>query len=223
MPTLRTPSIAQQRIILVVFSAAIAALAWWQSIGGRADYPEQKLVQKLSPALAPDVVEKLDFTNIEAAWSGLRIDSRGNLQVDALTDTALSDAIALIRDQPSKPASELAMARTGFLLEKQFGATASRQVMELLSVLKHYKEAEQKFWEENGGKNPPPHAELFQLQDEMLGKTLAEKLFSEQRRLATVMLASQQIQNDTTLTQAEKDQALMELQTTLQEKGTPLE
>src|SRR5688500_8886756 len=115
------------------------------------------------------------------------------------------------------------MARMAFLLEKQFGATASQQIMELLPILKNYKEAEQRWWEENGSKNPPPHAELFRLQDELLGETLAKKMFSEQRRLATVMLANHKIRNDPSLTQTEKDQALRDLQKTFQEKGAPIE
>ena len=145
------------------------------------------------------------------------------MRIDALTETALADAIALMHDQTSEVASELAMARMALLLEKQFGATASQQIMALLPILKNYKEIEQRFWAENGSKTPPPHAQLFQLQDELLGKTLAEKLFSQQRRLAKVMLASHQIRNDTSLTQAEKDQALMELQKSLQEEGTSIE
>jgi hypothetical protein len=215
MSLLRTPSIAQQRIILIVLAAVIGASAWWQTASNHSNYS----VQKFSTTPSPEIVSQLDFTDAEAAWSGLTIDSHGNFQIDARTDTALSDAIALIRDQPSKSASELAMARMALLLEKQFGVTASRQIMELVPALKNYKEAEQRFWEENGNKNPPPHAELFQLQDQILGAELAKTLFSQQRRLARTMLASQQIQNDARLTQAEKDQALRELQKTLQAEG----
>jgi hypothetical protein len=215
MLAIATPSIVQQRIILVVFLVVIGVLAWWQNAGDSSDYP----VQKFSQTPVPEVFDELDFTNAEAAWSGLRIDSRGNLQIDALTETALVDAMALMHDQ----ASELPMARMAFLLEKQFGATASQQIMELLPVLKDYKEAEQRWWEENGTRNPPPHAELFRLQDELLGETLAKKMFSEQRRLAKVMLANHQIRNDPGLTQIEKDQALRDLQKTFQEKGAPIE
>lgn len=223
MPTIRTPSIAKHRIVIVVFLAAIGAIAWWQNAGGSADDPVQRPVQKFSTTPVPEVVGELDFTNAEAGWSGLKIDPQGNLHVDALTETALSDAITLMRDQPSASASSLAMARIAFLLEKQYGATATQQVMELLPILTHYKEAEQRFWDENGDRTPPPHAELFQLQDELLGAALAQKLFSEQRRLATMMLASQQIQNDASLSQAEKDQALMQLQKSLQDEGAPIE
>lgn len=219
MPAIRTPSIVRQRIILVVFFAVIGVVVWWQNADGGADYP----VRKFSKTPVPHVVDELDFTNAEAAWSGLKIDPRGNLTIDALTETALLDAIALAHGQTSEPASELATARMALLLEKQFGATASQQIMALLPILKNYKEREQRFWAENGNRNPPPHAELFQLQDELLGKSLAEKLFSEQRRLAKTMLASQQIRNDTGLTQAEKDRALMKLQTTLQAEGAPID
>jgi hypothetical protein len=223
MPAFGTPSIVQQRIILVVVLAVIGASAWWQNAGDSSIYP----VQKFSTTPLPEVVGKLNFTTAEAAWSSLKIDPQGNLQIDARTETALVDAIALMHDQPSDGASELAselvMARTGFLLEKQFGATASRQITELIPTLKNYKEIEQRWLEENISRDPTPYAELFQLQDELLGKTMAEKLFSEQRRLANVMLASQQIQNDTRLTQEEKDQALLELQKTPHEKGTSLE
>jgi hypothetical protein len=215
MLAIATPSIAQQRIILVVFVVVIGAVLWWQHAGGSADYP----VRKFSQTPVPDVFDELDFTSAEAAWSGLTTDSQGNLQIDALTETALVEAVALMQGQ----ASELPMARMAFLLEKQFGATASQQIMELLPILKNYKEVEQRWWAENGSKNPPPHAELFRLQDELLGETLAKKMFSEQRRLANVMLASHQIRNDASLTQTEKDQALMDLQKTDQEEGAPIE
>jgi hypothetical protein len=151
----------------------------------------------------------------EAGWSGLQIDSQGNLQIDALTETALIDALALIPDE----SPELPMAQMAFLLEKQFGASASRQIMELLPALKNYKQAEQRWLEANGSKSPPPLAELFRLQDELLGETLAKKMFSEQRRLANMMLASQQIRNDASLTQTEKDRALMDLQKPVMDEG----
>jgi hypothetical protein len=215
MPAIDTPSIVQQRIILVVFLVVIGALVWWQNAGGGSDSP----AQKFSQTPVPDVFEALDFTIAEAAWSGLTTDSQGNLQIDALTETALVDAMAFMQGQ----ASELPMARMAFLLEKQFGATASQQIMELLPILKNYKEAEQRWWEKNGSKNPPPHAELFRLQDELLGETLAKKMFSEQRRLVNMMLASHQIRNDASLTQTEKDQALMGLQKSVQEEGAPSE
>jgi len=215
MLAIATPSIVQQRIVLVVFVVVIGAALWWQKAGGSADYP----VQKFSQAPVPDVFDELDFTYAEAAWSDLAIDSQGNLQIDALTETALIDAMALMQGQ----ASELPMARMAFLLEKQFGATASQQIMELLPALQDYKEAEQRWWVENGNRNPPPHAELFRLQDELLGETLAGKMFSEQRRLVNLMMASQRIRSDDSLTQTEKDQALMALRKTIQEEGAPLE
>jgi len=210
MPDIGIPSIAQQRIVLVVFLAVIGAVVWWQNAGGSSNYP----VQKFSKTPVPNVVAELDFTNAEAAWSGLQIDPQGNLKVDALTETALVDAIALMHDETSELASELVGARLAFLLEKQFGATASRQIMELLPKLKNYKEIEQRWLEENISRDPTPYAELFQLQDELLGKTLAEKMFSQQRRLARTMLASHQIRNDPGLTQVEKDRALIQLQKT---------
>jgi Proteobacterial lipase chaperone protein len=215
MLAIATPSIVQQRIVLVVFLVVIGALVWWQNAGGSSDYP----VQKFSQTPVPDVFDELDFTMAEAAWSGLTIDSQGNLKIDALTETALVDAMALMQGQTS----ELSMARMAFLLEKQFGATASEQIMELVPILTNYKEAEKRWWEENGSKNPPPHAELFQLQDELLGETLAKKMFSEQRRLVNMMLASHQIRTDASLTQTEKDQALMDLQETLQKEGARIE
>lgn len=215
MLAIATPSIAQQRIILVAFLIVIGALLWWQNAGGGADYP----VQKFSRTPVPEVVNELDFTSAEAAWSSLQIDSQGHLQIDALTETALVDAVALIDDE----AAELPKARMALLLEKQFGATASRQIMELLPILKNYKEAEQRWWKEHGSKNPPPHAELFRLQDELFGETLAKKMFSEQRRVLSMMLASQQIRNDARLTETEKDRALMDRQRAAQEEDASVE
>jgi len=48
------------------------------------------------------------------------------------------------------------------------------------------------------------------------GEALAKKMFSDQRRLANMMSASLQIRNDANLTEAEKDQALIDLQTRFQ-------
>ena len=215
MPAFVTPSLAHQRIILVVFFAVISAMSWWQNAGDHSAYP----VQKFPLTSLPDGFDQLDFTNAEAAWSGLAIDSHGNLQIDALTESALLDAMTLMQDETSG----LTMQRMTFLLEKQFGATASRQIMELLPILKNYKQAEQRWLQENGSKDPPPHAELFQLQDELLGETLARKMFAEQRRLANLMLATQQIRNDASLTQSEKDEALSKLQNTVDGEGVPVE
>lgn len=207
-PAISTPSIVQQRIILIVFLGVTSVVVWWQNAGGGSNHP----VQKFSTTPVPSVVAELDFANAEASWSGLRIDPQGNLKIDAMTESALLDAIALMHDQTS----ELQMARMALLLEKQFGATATQQIMELLPIIKNYKEIEQRWWEENGSRHPPAYAELFQLQDELLGSTLATTMFSEQRRLAKMMLASQQIQNDTSLTQVQKDQALVDLQKAFQ-------
>jgi len=218
MPAIRPPSIAQQRIIVVVFSVVAGAVERRQNAGGSANHP----VRKFSTTPVPNVVDELDFTNAEAAWSNLQIDTQGNLKIDALTETALSGAIALMHDQPSAPDSELAMARMAFLLERQFGAAASQQIIELLPLLKHYAETQQRWWEANGSRIPPPYAELFLLQDELLGETLAKKLFSEQRRLVRTMLATQQIRNDGSQTQAEKDLALMDMQKPLKE-AAPIE
>jgi hypothetical protein len=198
------PSIGQQRITVLIFLLIIGALAWWQDTGNSSDHR----VQKLMRTPLPDVIAQLDFTSAEASWSGLRMDQKGNLEINGMTQAALADAIALIDGD----ASESKMARIALLLEKQFGATTSQQIMELLPALEHYGKVERRWWEENGSRNPPAYEELFQLQDDLLGKDLAKKLFAEQRRLTKMMLASQQIHNDPSLTQAQKEQALMDLQ-----------
>jgi hypothetical protein len=215
MPAFVTPSLARQRIILVAFFAVIGVASWWQNTGNNSAYP----VQKFPLTSLPDDFDALDFTNAEAAWSGLTLDAQGNLQIDALTESALIDAIALMQDETSDPAKR----RMTFLLEKQFGTTASRQIMELLPILKNYKEAEQRWLQENGSKDPPRHAELFQLQDKLLGETLARKMFAEQRRLTNLMLATHQIRNDASLTRAEKDEALRRLQNTVDGEGASVE
>jgi hypothetical protein len=212
-PVMPTPSVAQQRITVVIFFVLIGLAMGWQHRGDGASY----VVQKFSQTPVPDAVEQLDFTTAEAAWSGLRIDSHGNLQIDSQTETALSEAVVLMDSETSG----LPLARMAFLLEKQFGATARQQVMELLPLLKRYREAQQHWWEENASREPPHYAELFALQDELFGEQLAAQMFSGQRRLASMMLASQQIRNDANLTDTEKEQALMDLQKTLHEPGAP--
>ena len=214
IPIFGWSSSTQQSIALIVLSAVIGVVVWWEYTGGNTNYP----VQKFSQTPLPKVVAELDFTVAEGSWSGLQFDSQGNLLIDASTESVLVDAIAVIQEQ--HPGSQ--MARMALLLEKQFGAKASQQVMVLLLVIKDYKEMEQRWWEQYSSSDltankPPPHEELFQLQDELLGEELAERMFSEQRRLMTMMLANQQIRNDPNLTEAEKEQALMDLQKTFQD------
>ena len=203
-----TPAIKQQRIIIIAFAVIISVLVWWQQAGDRVNYA----VQTFLPMPVADAVVDLDFTNAEAAWSNLQFDAQGNLQINAMTETALLDAIALI----SEPDSESQMARLAQLLEKQFGVNASNQIMALLPLLKNYKTLEQRWLVENQDIFPLPHEQLFQLQDELFGKALAAKMFAEQRRLSKLMLATHQIQNDSSLTLAEKEKALMQLQTDFQ-------
>ena len=211
MLAIATPSIVRQRIILVVFLVVIGGVELLQSFSDNSGYS----VEKFSLTAMPGDAGATDFAMAEAAWSGLQFDSQGNLKIDALTETALLDAVALTQGE----GAEQRTARMAFLLEKQFGSAASEQVMKLLPVLKAYKQAEQRWWQENGSKTPPPHAELFALQDRLLGGTLAKKMFSEQRRLVNIMLASQQIRNDARLSATEKDQALMRLQQGGTEEG----
>lgn len=204
MLVMPTPSIAQQRLALLLFLVLIGAAVVWQNAGGRTD----RVVRKFTQTPAPEIFSALDFTSAEAAWRELRVDAQGNLQIDAMTESALLEAMAFANDQRA----DGSMARMVFLLEKQFGAIATRQIIDLLPRLRRYKEAEQRWWAQNGSMDPPPHAELFRLQDELLGATLAERLFSQQRRLMNLMLASQRIRNDTSLTPAQRDRALMDLQ-----------
>jgi hypothetical protein len=203
-----TASISQQRIILLSFLLVLGLMAWWQSAGVSFDHSAQKFY----PAPVVDV----DFTKAESSWSGLRVDRQGNLVIDAVTESALLDAMSLARGDPNSPL----LTRMALLLEKQFGSVASKQVMALLPVLKNYKAFEQRWWEENGGRNPPAYEELFQIQDEVLGESLASSMFSDQRRLARMMLASHEIQNDAKLTQAQREQALEVLRKNFQEAAS---
>ncbi|MGQ9426647.1 hypothetical protein ACXYTJ_10380 [Gilvimarinus sp. F26214L] len=206
-----TPSTGQQRPFLLAIVLVMSAGAWWQNAGDSSRYP----VQKFSRTPTPTVVAELDFTNAEASWSGLRFDSRGNLEVDALTHTALADAIAMLNVDTLKPRTE----RLSFLLAKQFGPDARQQIMELVHLLHEYEQKERSWLQDNGGRNPPDYEELFQLQDDFLGRGLARKLFHEQRRLARLMLASHEIQNNPDLTQAQRNEALMDLQSAFEDGG----
>ncbi|MGH1471100.1 MAG: hypothetical protein ACRBCS_07890 [Cellvibrionaceae bacterium] len=213
-------SMFQQRIILIVFAVVVGALVWWQS----ADSFDDDIVQTFSIAPLPADIADLDFTFAEAAWSELQIDAEGNLKIDATLESAMVEAIAVMDGQ----LLELQLARMAFLFEKQFGKTASQQFMTLLPALKHYKEMEQRWWEKNTANTlaedkltanePPNYAELFQLQDELLGKTVAKKMFFDQRRIAIMMSTSLQIRNDGNLTEAEKKQALLDMQARFPEK-----
>lgn len=212
MSMIKTPSMLQQRIVLVAFAAIMGIVILWQNAGDSGAYS----VRKFSKSVVPADVATLDFEAAEAAWSGLHLDAYGNLRIDALTETALVDALSFMDD----PAS---MKRMAFLLEKQFGQTAALQIMELLPTLKNYKDLEQRWLTKNAASNPPPYAELFNLQDELFGATVAEKLFSTQRHLANLMLRTHEIQDDANLTQAQKDLALHEVQKSVQAERASIE
>lgn len=207
--TIREPSIKQLRVILIIFLSTIIVVIWWQNTAGTTSYS----VQKISTTPIAKNAAELDLTTAEGAWSGLEFDLDGNLEINARTEASLVDTIPLIEGKSSEPK----MARIGLLLEKQFGANASQQIIALIQTLKDYKEAEQHWWKENINTIPPAHTELFQLQDEFFGKTQAKKMFSQQRRYRIMMLASYQIKNNTNLTQAEKDQQLIALHKAFQE------
>lgn len=207
----KPPSIALQRIILIAFFTFAGALAWWQ----HSSQNDNDLVRKFTAAPLPEDVVDIDFSAAEAAWSELEVNDQGMLEINAQTELALSEVITLMNQE----AFDSQVDRMVFLVEKQLGASVSQQFAELLPALKNYKDVEQRWWEENGNTVPPAYAELFQLQDEILGEALAEKLFAEQRRLANVMLASYHIQQDAGLTQAQKDQALADLQSKIHGGG----
>jgi hypothetical protein len=204
MLTFATPSIATQRLAVAAFLASLVTLTWWQGAGDL-----EPRVRKFLPAPLPAEVREFDFSHAEASWSQLTIGSAGNFLIDSMTEPALSEATDIIRSQ----GTGATLSRLGFLLEKQFGDVAGRQLMELLPRLAAYKNAEQQWWAENADKTLPRYEELFALQDDFLGKTVAQQMFSDQRRVMTLMLESQRIRNDPTLTEAEKALSLQKLQT----------
>lgn len=209
MPTKDGPSIFLQRVILLVFLIFMALVVWWQNAGSTADHP----VKEFSKTPLPEAVANQDYSAIEDAWSELQTDDEGNLKIGSKTESALVHVIDLINSDQA----ELKMQRLEFLLEKQFGTAASQQFIDLLPRLQKYKEAERRWWVENGTTIPPAYDELYRLQDKIMGEHLAQKLFSEHRRHSKLMQDNFRINNDVTLSQDEKQQALMELQQRFQE------
>ena len=214
-PLTNAPSMIQLRIVLIGLLLTSGAAVWWQSAGGNANHA----VQKLSKTPVPDAVANIDFADAEASWSDLQIDAQGNLTIDAHTASALSETNALMTGD----AFDLQTARIALLMERQLGATPAKQFMQLLPLLRSYEAVEQRWWAEHGSKQPPPFAKLFELQDDFLGDELAKALFSEQRRMAEMMLASHEIRNDPSLTETEMDKALRELQRAFEDEGDPIE
>lgn len=208
---IKAPSVVLQRIIIVVLFSAVGAATWWQNPENNDSYTVRKVTAR---PLASDVSD-IDFGAAEAAWSEVEINSAGTFAINASAELALSEVIALMSDE----AFDVQLERMALLVEKQFGGGVQREFAELLPVLKNYQDLEQRWWEENGSTMPPAYAELFRLQDEVVGEDLASKLFSEQRRLAKMMLAGYHIQNDAELTQEEKDQALANLQSSFEVGG----
>lgn len=207
----KTPSIAIQRIILLGFFVAVGAIAWWQHSFQTDNY----LVRKFEATPLPDGVADIDFGAAEAAWSELIVSPEGTLEINAQAELALSEVIALM----SEDTFDLYLDRMSLLIEKQLGTAIREELAALLPALKNYKDMEQRWWEDNGSRLPPPYEELFALQDEVLGETLASQLFSEQRRVANMMLAGYHIHNDSELTQEQKDRALADLQSRFEVGG----
>lgn len=199
-----TLTIVQQRIIAGVLAALLASAAAWQASGDAGSYPVQKILQTPQP----DTVDALDLSSAEAAWSELTIDAHGDLRIDAMTEPALAETIALLDEFPSQPVT----SRIAFLLEKQFGASTSQQILALLPKLQRYKQAEQRWWETHADDESPPHEQLFRMQDELLGAELAQAMFAEQRRVWSLMMETHRIRSDPNLTPEEQEAALLELQ-----------
>lgn len=219
-PIQNKATIARQHIILVLLLMVIGALVWWPHAGGSAPQP----VQKLSMPPLPDAIAEMDFTYAESAWNELRLDPAGNLLINAQTESALSETAVLLQNPGyGQAAFTQQRARVALLLEKQLGANLSQQFMQLLIPFISYKAAEARWFEANDDNYPPPFAELFQLQDELLGEALAAQIFAGQRRMAAMMLASHQILHDPNLTEDEKDQALIDLQDAFQDEEMVLE
>ncbi len=204
-------SIMQQRLLMVTLVALVTIVVSW--LNGRFDYSAP--IIKVAPPQVAEEASQLAFMNAESSWSYLEFDDEGQLIIDGRTESALIDAIALLHYQTADSQIE----RMSLLLEKQYGARRSQQILELLPVLKNYKEIEQDWWKEHAQLQPVPHDELFALQDQVLGKELAGKLFSEQRRLMQLMIASNEIENNPELNEEQKQHALMKLNQSFQEAG----
>ena len=203
------PTVFQQRMTLILFLVVIGVLIWWQNT----NVVIVQSVQKFSATELPSEVLALDFGATEDSWSGLSVDAQGSLVIDAHLESALVQVNSLLAGDKS----EIKKERMTLLLNKQFGKAAAQEFIELLPVIKTYKEAEQRWWAENGKEVPPPFEGLYQLQDKMLGPELARTMFYEQRRLTKLMQANFQITNDGSLSQEEKEQALKELRQEFQE------
>ncbi len=155
--------------------------------------------------------ESLNYAEIESAFADLRFES-DLLVVDADTESQFSTAL----EQLPEGFENTHLDRVIFLAEQQFDDVQASQIISLLTKISEYKKQEVMWWNDNSLANAAGDGVenlglLFELQDRVLGKELAKKLFLEQRRLMRHMTATVAIQKDESLSEKQKQAALEDL------------
>ncbi len=155
--------------------------------------------------------ENLNYAEIESAFAELRFES-DLLVVDANTESQF----ATVLERLPEGFENTHLDRVIFLAERQLDETQVPQIISLLTKISEYKKQEAMWWNDNSltnatGDGVDNLSSLFEIQDRVLGKELAKKLFREQRRLMRHMTATVAIQKNESLSEKQKQAALEDL------------
>lgn len=161
----------------------------------------------------PEPAEPIRFGIIEASLSDIMIGSDGKLQLDAKSESSLSKAeISLLHNSSDK-----ALARVKFLITKSFIGVRGRQLSILFVKYHQYKDAERNYYKEVEGDITlaEEYTQLENraaLQESYLGREIAQKLYGQQNAFARIMLKMRMTENNTNISDEEREKQMHHLQ-----------
>lgn len=211
-------SLGFQRVLLLIL-LVLVGLHFFLTTANKHDGALTKISE---PALAAEL-RSFDYSAMELAFAAMPLDDDQRLVIDANTQVNLSNAAEhLIATQlvtgqsPTKPSNEV-LDRVALLLTKQMPARAAAQVDDIFRryVSYHFNSLSLRQGHEqpHSLEEEIEHFELLSaLQDRELGLQLSEALFGQHRRLARLMFASRRLDQDQSLSPAERQARMRELQ-----------
>ncbi len=203
------PIVWQRSLLGLLFVALVIHFFWRDSASNHSG-----MVEINPPSLSADL-QNFHYGELEIAFADLRFEQE-SLVIDASTESQFS----IVLDQFPDGLKPAQLDRIRFLLEQQFNRDKSQKIVALMDKLSTYKQQEKIWWEtkiQTGATQAgiEKHDQLFDLQDQLLGKDLAQALYSEQRRMTRYMAMTYAIENDDSLNEEQKQQALEEMAKTL--------
>ncbi len=158
--------------------------------------------------------ERIRFAETERALEELQLDARGGLKIDSTLEAALAQATThLPSDAPLGPP---ALQRHRFLIQKALPEPAGSAFADLFAVYAGYRRAAADLLKSQAEATLTDDAQrlarLETVRREYFSPAIADALFGKEERLAEYMIALQRVEQDATLTPAQKAAASAELQ-----------